>query len=87
MSPSHNHTSLDIPVIDIRATNPAAPQQLLDAARRFGFVYVANNEAGVDPDLIAQTFDISQNFFALPVEDKRKVSIGSNAAGKNVGWL
>ncbi|KAK4505714.1 hypothetical protein PRZ48_003679 [Zasmidium cellare] len=76
-----------IPVIDISAANKNAPAELLDAACRFGFVFVANNDAGISPDLISKVFDISKEFFALPNEAKQEVSIASNKAGKNHGWL
>ncbi|KAF2161275.1 hypothetical protein M409DRAFT_69881 [Zasmidium cellare ATCC 36951] len=76
-----------IPVIDISPANKNAPAELLDAACRFGFVFVANNEAGISPELISKVFDISTEFFALPNEVKQEVSIASNKAGKNHGWL
>lgn len=78
---------LQIPVIDISSANKDAPTQLLDAACRFGFVFVANNQAGISPSLIAELFDLSKEFFALPTEVKQTVSISSNKAGKNHGWL
>lgn len=78
---------LQIPVIDISSGNPDAPTKLLDAACRFGFVFVANNQAGISPSLIADLFDLSQDFFALPTDIKETVSINSNKAGKNHGWL
>ncbi|GIZ37150.1 hypothetical protein CKM354_000060800 [Cercospora kikuchii] len=79
---------LQIPVIDISPANQRAPSELLEAACQFGFVFVANdNEAGISPDLINKLFGISQDFFALPREVKEKVSISSNKAGKNHGWL
>lgn len=79
--------TVQIPVIDISDANSDAPQQLLDAAVHYGFVFVANNEAGISPDLIKKLFQISQEFFALPREVKETVSINSNKAGKNHGWL
>ncbi|KAI5368331.1 putative oxoglutarate/iron-dependent dioxygenase, non-hem dioxygenase domain-containing protein [Septoria linicola] len=78
---------LQIPVIDISEANPKAPQQLLDAARSYGFVFVANNLAGISPGLVDEVFQLSRDFFALPTEEKEAVSISSNKAGKNHGWL
>lgn len=78
---------LQIPVIDISSANKDAPKQLLDAACRFGFVFIANNQAGIALDLIAELFNLSKDFFALPTEVKQAVSISSNKAGKNHGWL
>jgi isopenicillin N synthase-like dioxygenase len=76
-----------IPVIDISSANPDAPSQLLDAACDFGFVFVSNNEAGISSQLVDDVFDLSKQFFALPTEEKSQVSIASNSAGKNTGWL
>ncbi|UJO14339.1 UPF0676 protein [Fulvia fulva] len=79
--------AISIPVIDISDANTNAPQQLLDAACNFGFVFVANNSAGISKDLIAKLFAISEDFFALPTDTKQSVSISSNKADKNHGWL
>lgn len=79
--------TVQIPVIDISEANPDAPEQLLEAAKKFGFVFVANNSAGIAPQLIDKLFQLSKDFFALPTEVKEKVSISSNKAGKNHGWL
>lgn len=76
-----------IPVIDISPANHDAPNQLLDAACRFGFVFVANNQAGISPRPITDMFSLSQNFFALPEDAKQAFSISSNKAGKNHGYL
>ena len=76
-----------IPVIDISAANVQASKQLLDAASRYGFVFVENNVAGIPPKDIDQMFHLSQDFFAAPIEVKEECSISSNKAGKNHGWL
>ncbi|TKA69823.1 hypothetical protein B0A55_07504 [Friedmanniomyces simplex] len=76
-----------IPVIDIRPSNADAPKQLLDAATRYGFVFIENNEIGIAPEDIDHMFDLSQQFFASPIDLKQEVSISSNKAGKNHGWL
>jgi len=77
-----------IPVIDVGPSNPDAPQQLLSAASKFGFVFVENNNAaGIPAQDAADMFDLSKQFFAAPIAEKEKVSIASNKAGKNHGWL
>lgn len=77
-----------IPVIDVSPSNPDAPNQLLSAASRYGFVFIENSpEAGIPSQQIAEMFDLSKKFFAAPTEVKEEVSIGSNKAGKNHGWL
>lgn len=60
----------------------------MSAASTYGFVFVENNvEAGIPPQDIATMFDLSKQFFASSTEVKQTVSIGSNKAGKNHGWL
>ena len=77
-----------IPVINISPSNPNAPDQLLSAASKYGFVFIENSpQAGIPPEEIAEMFKLSRIFFAAPVEVKEEVSIGSNKAGKNHGWL
>jgi isopenicillin N synthase-like dioxygenase len=77
-----------IPIIDVSASNPLAPEQLLSAASTHGFVFIENNAvAGIPPQQIAEMFELSETFFAAPTEVKEEVSIGSNKAGKNHGWL
>lgn len=76
-----------IPVVDIRPCNPNASEQLLDAAAKYGFVFIENKETGIEPKEIDHIFELSQAFFASPIEIKEEVSISSNKAGKNHGWL
>nr|POF18621.1 upf0676 protein [Quercus suber] len=77
-----------IPIIDISPSNPHAARQLLDAATSYGFVYIDNNAAtGISPSAIDVMFDLSKHFFAAPRQVKEEVSISSNKAGKNHGWL
>jgi isopenicillin N synthase-like dioxygenase len=81
-------SNANIPVIDISPSNQQAPEQLLSAASKYGFVFVENNnKAGIPPQQITEMFELSKKFFAAPTEVKEKVSIGSNKAGKNHGWL
>lgn len=77
-----------IPVIDISAYNTKAGQELLDAASKYGFVYVEENDAaGLSKDSIEKIFTLSQDFFASPLAIKEKAAISSNQAGSNHGWL
>jgi isopenicillin N synthase-like dioxygenase len=76
-----------IPALDISPENDQAPQQLLDAAIKYGFVFIENNSAGVAPAEIERMFELSKQFFALPRESKQEFSIQSNKAGTNHGWI
>ncbi|KAK5137278.1 hypothetical protein LTR08_000248 [Meristemomyces frigidus] len=85
--PINKMESALIPVIDIRPNNPNAAQQLLEAAANHGFVFIENEDTGIEPADVNRMFELSKQFFALPLEVKEKVSISSNKAGMNWGWL
>ncbi|KAF2772951.1 Clavaminate synthase-like protein [Teratosphaeria nubilosa] len=76
-----------VPIVDIRASNPLAPKQLLAAAAQYGFVFIDNQETGISDNDTREMFQLSQNFFSSPASIKEEVSINSNKAGKNHGWL
>lgn len=79
---------MEIPVIDISPSNRLAPAQLLDAAATYGFVFIENSkDVGVPPGDVSHIFALSKQFFDSPTEVKEEVSISSNKAGKNHGWL
>ncbi len=84
---SLSNPQISIPTIDISERNHNAASELLDAASRYGFVFIENGESGIPPKNIAHMFDISRNFFAAPEEVKSEAAISSNKAGKNHGWL
>ncbi|KAI7367243.1 iron/ascorbate family oxidoreductase [Hortaea werneckii] len=79
----------DIPIIDLSPSNAHASSELLDAAAHYGFVFIANDPSttGLSTAEIDDMFSLSKQFFSSPTEIKEEVSIASNQAGKNVGWL
>lgn len=79
---------MEIPVIDISPSNEQAPSQLLDAAATYGFVFIENSDGvGIPANEISHMFHLSKSFFASPTDVKEEVSISSNKAGKNHGYL
>jgi isopenicillin N synthase-like dioxygenase len=76
-----------IPVIDINSDSQDISDDLLEAAANYGFVFVEDKYDAVPIAEIARLFGLSRTFFAAPVEVKDEVSISSNKAGKNHGWL
>ncbi|KAI7542370.1 Clavaminate synthase-like protein [Hortaea werneckii] len=84
-----NPDTVNIPVIDLSPSNPHASSELLDAAAYYGFVFIANDPSttGLSTTEIDTIFSLSKKFFSSPTEIKEEVSIASNQAGKNVGWL
>jgi isopenicillin N synthase-like dioxygenase len=55
---------------------------MLGAARNFGFLYINTNNTGFTERMVDRQFDISRQFFALPVEEKQKCLIDET----NRGW-
>lgn len=75
-----------LPIIDlggVRARDPAsmkrAASEIYDACIDFGFFYVTNH--GVPDVVIADALAAAYEFFAKPVEEKRKVAINANHRG------
>ncbi|KAI7156607.1 Clavaminate synthase-like protein [Hortaea werneckii] len=86
---TNNSDTVNIPVIDLSPSNPHASSELLNAAAHYGFVFIANDPSttGLSTAEIDKIFSLSKQFFSFPFEIKEEVSIASNQAGKNVGWL
>jgi len=64
-----------VPVIDMQAgSNEELTEQLWKAATTVGFFSVINH--GIDKTLIDKAFQMSQNFFEQPLEEKQKQSPG-----------
>ena len=68
---------MQLPIIDLAdlgTTQPPKPivDTVRDAAAEFGFFQIINH--GVAPDLVAQVWDSTKAFFALPHDDKRNIS-------------
>jgi isopenicillin N synthase-like dioxygenase len=69
-----------VPVIDIAPSfspserdRQGVADEIHKACRDTGFFYIANH--GFSRDLIARTFEASRQFFALPVEEKRALTM------------
>ncbi|KAI7189283.1 Clavaminate synthase-like protein [Hortaea werneckii] len=86
---SNKSETVEIPVIDLSPSNPHASSELLNAAAHYGFVFIANDPSttGLSTAEIDTIFTLSKQFFSSPTQIKEEVSIASNQAGKNVGWL
>lgn len=73
-----NGVKSSIPLIDFATFTPdASPetrlkvaQELVNACREFGFVYITNH--GVPSNVLEQAFAISKKFYDLPKEEKMK---------------
>jgi len=68
----------EIPVIDVAPLiDGSDPQKVADqlafVCENIGFLYIKNH--GVDKQLIADMYQLTQQFFALPLEEKQKLNI------------
>ncbi|KAI9928246.1 hypothetical protein ASPWEDRAFT_38950 [Aspergillus wentii DTO 134E9] len=80
---SESAAPIQLPVIDISNPNdPAVGKAMLDAAAKYGFLYV--NSKGTDFTVgdIEKAFGLSRKFFASPTEEKATCTIEPN----NRGW-
>lgn len=80
----------DLPIIDITAlasddvkARQAVAQQVGIACRGAGFFVITGH--GVPAELVADTFDASARFFAMPAADKQAMAIGR--LGSNRGYV
>lgn len=71
-------TLLSVPIIDLAPYFAATPEGKAEVARKveeacrgIGFLVITNH--GISPELIASVSDVSREFFALPLAEKRKV--------------
>lgn len=79
----HTDTSL-IPVIDVSgAVNgtdiKGVAAAIYNAATDHGFFYISGH--GIAPELLAQAFSVSRDFFALPTGDKATVAVDTHQRG------
>ncbi|KAI2633820.1 hypothetical protein GGS21DRAFT_518826 [Xylaria nigripes] len=74
-----------IPVIDIAGAQEdqaRIAKELVDAAAKYGFVYIKSTDQDISPAQVKQAFSISTTLFQSPIEDKNRCKIGKN----NRGW-
>lgn len=65
---------VNIPVVDL--SSPNAPQELLDAAVTYGFIFVKHtDDTPIRDQDLESVFDISRDFFASPLEVKSTTPI------------
>ncbi|KHK91088.1 isopenicillin N synthase family dioxygenase [Novosphingobium malaysiense] len=60
----------EIPVLSLETERDRLSPLIGDSFRTFGFAMIRDH--GIDPDLIERAWDLTRQFFALPVETKMK---------------
>ncbi|KAL4904845.1 hypothetical protein BDW74DRAFT_153610 [Aspergillus multicolor] len=75
--------AIELPILDIsNPEDPAVGKAMLDAATKYGFLYVDSKGTDFSAEDVRKAFERSKNFFASPVEEKEPCRIQSN----NRGW-
>ncbi|KAM5448404.1 hypothetical protein MaudCBS49596_005494 [Microsporum audouinii] len=77
-----SETHIQLPVIDISNTTAAVGKEVIDAAIRYGFLYIDTASSCFSKEEIDSTFKMAEEFFASPIEQKKKVEIKED----NMGW-
>ncbi|RAQ43639.1 oxidoreductase [Aspergillus flavus] len=74
---------IQLPILDISNPNdPAVGKAMLDAAAKYGFLYVSSKGIDFTVSDVEKAFDLSRQFFKSPVEEKAACRIQPN----NYGW-
>ncbi|KAH8425316.1 putative oxidoreductase, 2OG-Fe(II) oxygenase family [Aspergillus melleus] len=74
---------IELPIIDIsNPSDPAVGKAMLDAAAKYGFLYVNSKGTDFAPEDVKRAFGLSKEFFMSPVEEKETCRIEPN----NRGW-
>ncbi|RVD80715.1 uncharacterized protein DFL_008609 [Arthrobotrys flagrans] len=71
-----------IPVINVSRIDTETADRLVDAAARFGFIFVELESTNIDYNSVQHMFRLSKKFFASPRAEKEKCAISEN----NKGW-
>jgi len=72
---------LDLPIIDVSDTSPNNGKRLVDAAVKYGFLYVSPNGTLFTEPLVQSQFALSERFFAQALSEKEKLKIGTDNRG------
>ncbi|KAJ5408872.1 hypothetical protein N7509_002755 [Penicillium cosmopolitanum] len=83
MADSDVAAPIELPVIDISDPHdPAVGKAMLDAAAKYGFLYVNSKGSDFTPKDVEHAFGLSKKFFASPAAEKETCRITPN----NRGW-
>ncbi|KAI1945160.1 hypothetical protein LOZ57_004458 [Ophidiomyces ophidiicola] len=73
---------IELPIIDISKATPEVGRAMLDAATKYGFLYVDGASSDFSNEDVESAFEMSRKFFASPLEEKSEVEMQSD----NKGW-
>ena len=75
-------SAINLPIIDISSFDLATGKGMLDAATKYGFLYISTPSTVFTPEVIDQVFALSEQVFSLTLEEKKDYEIDEN----NKGW-
>ncbi|WEW61005.1 hypothetical protein PRK78_006494 [Emydomyces testavorans] len=73
---------IQLPIIDISNETPEAGMAMIDAATKYGFLYVDSTSSDFSNEDVELAFALARKFFASPYEEKAEIKIGTG----NRGW-
>ncbi|KAI9759231.1 MAG: hypothetical protein M4579_002519 [Chaenotheca gracillima] len=73
---------MDIPVIDVASVNSQTGRELVDAAEKYGFIFIKNRGLDISTSEVDRIFELSRKFFSSPQEEKAQCRITPD----NKGW-
>ena len=79
---SGDSATIDLPIIDISTFDHATGKAMLDAATKYGFLYISTPSTVFTSEVIDQEFALSEQVFSLPTDEKKEYQIDEN----NKGW-
>ena len=79
---SNGNATIDLPIIDISEFDRATGRAMLDAATKYGFLYISTPSTVFTPEVIDREFALSEKVFSLPLDEKKEYQIDEN----NKGW-
>lgn len=72
---------IQLPIIDVSDTSIENGRRLVDAAIKYGFLYISPEGTLFTESLVQSQFDLSKQFFAQPISEKEKYKIGTDNRG------
>ncbi|KAL1953983.1 hypothetical protein VTO42DRAFT_1869 [Malbranchea cinnamomea] len=80
---SASTASVQLPVIDISHISTEVGKSMIDAATKYGFLYVDSKSSDFTKEDVDNAFELAKGFFALPYEEKAKFKYQND----NSGWV
>lgn len=80
---SSTTSTIQLPVFDVSDHSPENAKRLVNATIEYGFLYISPEGTPFTESLVDAQFDLSKQFFASPLDEKKTYHVGKT----NRGWL